>query len=275
MFEQGVYPQLTVDRMCALMSQASMPIPLPCCPKCGGEPVVRSNDNGFVCWSWVQCAACPCRTFTNRSKWQAIQDWKQGYVQCESAAGESSPTSHEVTQEHGLTTPSTPTAAAGEDAPGADSVLLPCPFCGEQPHESHRLGESLWSHNEVPWYTAMCRSCDVLMEECDDHDELVTRWNRRHYTALHPAPEIPKAPGESVEPTRRHDLEGRLPVVYCGKPVEEWYSQYCQAVMKLSRLQSVAKATAALLDAIEGVQDWSGTEVGDRIDKLGDALKEV
>lgn len=35
----------------------------------------------------------------------------------------------------------------------------------------------------------------------------------------------------------RRDLEGRLPVVYCGKSVEEWYSLFCQTVLKLDNAQ--------------------------------------
>ena len=38
----------------------------------------------------------------------------------------------------------------------------------------------------------------------------------------------------------REDLRGRLPIVYNGKSVEEWYSLYCQEVMKRPRV-SVTK----------------------------------
>jgi hypothetical protein len=33
----------------------------------------------------------------------------------------------------------------------------------------------------------------------------------------------------------RLDLQGRLPVVYCGKSVEEWYSLFCQTALRLDK----------------------------------------
>lgn len=45
---------------------------------------------------------------------------------------------------------------------------------------------------------------------------------------------------------RRSDLEGRLPVVYNGRPVEEWYRLCCQQSMRLDRLLSAAKAVVEL-----------------------------
>jgi hypothetical protein len=43
----------------------------------------------------------------------------------------------------------------------------------------------------------------------------------------------------------RSDLVGRLPVVYCGKPVEEWYSLYCQAVLRLHKAETLLQAAYA------------------------------
>jgi len=40
----------------------------------------------------------------------------------------------------------------------------------------------------------------------------------------------------------RKDLEGTLPVVYCNKPVEEWYSLYCQAVLRLHKAETLLQA---------------------------------
>lgn len=40
----------------------------------------------------------------------------------------------------------------------------------------------------------------------------------------------------------RADLAGRLPIVYCGKPVEEWYSLYCQASAKVNDLLAAESA---------------------------------
>lgn len=37
----------------------------------------------------------------------------------------------------------------------------------------------------------------------------------------------------------RKDLEGRLPIVYAGKPVEEWYRLYCQAALRVSELERI------------------------------------
>lgn len=38
--------------------------------------------------------------------------------------------------------------------------------------------------------------------------------------------------------TRRSDLQGRLPVVYNGKSVEEWHSLHVQLLMKTAREKS-------------------------------------
>ena len=35
----------------------------------------------------------------------------------------------------------------------------------------------------------------------------------------------------------RADLEGRLPIVYNGKSAEEWYTLYCQEVLRVDRLR--------------------------------------
>lgn len=44
----------------------------------------------------------------------------------------------------------------------------------------------------------------------------------------------------------RKDLEGRLPIVYNGKSVEEWYTLYCQQALKNNELQQrIAKMEAA------------------------------
>lgn len=41
----------------------------------------------------------------------------------------------------------------------------------------------------------------------------------------------------------RKDIEGStLPVVYCNKPVEEWYSLYCQAVLRLHKAETLLQA---------------------------------
>ena len=46
----------------------------------------------------------------------------------------------------------------------------------------------------------------------------------------------------------RTDLEGRLPIVYNGKSVEEWYTLYCQSELKSSQLRQ------HIADRIEIVQ---------------------
>ena len=45
----------------------------------------------------------------------------------------------------------------------------------------------------------------------------------------------------------RYDLEGRLPVVYSGKSIEEWYSLFCQETLRLH------KATILLKRAYDGM----------------------
>lgn len=47
----------------------------------------------------------------------------------------------------------------------------------------------------------------------------------------------PSDSGSVASHCYRADLEGRLPIVYNGKSVEEWYSLYCQEAMRADRLQ--------------------------------------
>ena len=42
-----------------------------------------------------------------------------------------------------------------------------------------RQDESLWSHDIVDWYYVGCMDCDISMNECDNEEELIERWNRR------------------------------------------------------------------------------------------------
>lgn len=57
--------------------------------------------------------------------------------------------------------------------------LLPCPFCGQQPSESQYYDESLWSNEKAVWHRAYCSTCDIGMSQCESHDDLVSKWNRR------------------------------------------------------------------------------------------------
>lgn len=41
---------------------------------------------------------------------------------------------------------------------------------------------------------------------------------------------------------QRQDLNDCVPIVYNGKPAEEWYSLYCQAAMDNDRLVAALKA---------------------------------
>jgi len=59
------------------------------------------------------------------------------------------------------------------------NTYLPCPFCGRPPETSIHKDESLWSHEIVDWYYVYCTECDIGMNECNDEEELVERWNRR------------------------------------------------------------------------------------------------
>lgn len=71
----------------------------------------------------------------------------------------------------------------------------------------------------------------------------------------------------------RHDLEGRLPVVYSGKSIEEWYSLFCQETLRLH------KATILLKRAYDGMHKdhWAEgeteSEVCDDIHHFLDGLK--
>lgn len=68
------------------------------------------------------------------------------------------------------------TAAELEEA---ERTLLPCPFCGGPARFKYRQAESLWSHNVVPWYSAACWDCDIVMNVCESLDTLFARWNAR------------------------------------------------------------------------------------------------
>jgi hypothetical protein len=59
----------------------------------------------------------------------------------------------------------------------------------------------------------------------------------------------------------RCDLEGRLPLVYCGKPVEEWYSMYCQAVLRLDRAEKLLRRAYDGMHKDHWAEGESETEV--------------
>ena len=63
----------------------------------------------------------------------------------------------------------------------------------------------------------------------------------------------------------RKDLEGVIPVVYCGKPVEEWYSLYCQAVLRLHKAETLLQAAYAGMHKDHWKEGESAAEVCNRI----------
>lgn len=63
--------------------------------------------------------------------------------------------------------------------------LLPCPFCGSEPHYSEREDEDIATHNIVKWKSVHCLECDAQQEMPDGYEggTAVERWNRRAPTA--------------------------------------------------------------------------------------------
>ena len=50
----------------------------------------------------------------------------------------------------------------------------------------------------------------------------------------------------------RDDLKGRLPVVYNGKTVEEWYQLFCQESSRVITQREVMKKAASVLESYGG-----------------------
>lgn len=66
----------------------------------------------------------------------------------------------------------------------SETKLLPCPFCGGQPHVSTRQDEDLATHNIVEWTRVYCIECSIGFEMPPGYDsEPVTQWNTRALTA--------------------------------------------------------------------------------------------
>lgn len=71
----------------------------------------------------------------------------------------------------------------------------------------------------------------------------------------------------------RCDLEGRLPVVYCGKSAEEWYSMFCQTVLKLDKAQSLLQRAYDAMQKEHWAEGESETEACDAIRHFLDDLR--
>jgi len=66
------------------------------------------------------------------------------------------------------------------------SDLLPCPFCGEQPHKREYMDEDIWSHNMVKYLEVGCDECGTnfhwpvhAIESGDLEMDPEARWNKR------------------------------------------------------------------------------------------------
>jgi Lar family restriction alleviation protein len=61
------------------------------------------------------------------------------------------------------------------------AALAPCPFCGSPAKVWTMMGESLWSHNIVPWTRVACTGCEVeFPSQCEGSEpDPITAWNAR------------------------------------------------------------------------------------------------
>ena len=63
--------------------------------------------------------------------------------------------------------------------------LLPCPFCGEEPHHREYVDEDIWTHDLVQWREVGCSECNTNFSwpvhaiEPGGDDDPVARWNTR------------------------------------------------------------------------------------------------
>jgi hypothetical protein len=62
-------------------------------------------------------------------------------------------------------------------------------------------------------------------------------------------------------PAIRSDLADNLPVVYCGRAVEEWYSMYCQAVLRLDKAEKLLRRAYNGMHKDHWAEGESETEV--------------
>lgn len=76
--------------------------------------------------------------------------------------------------------------------------LLPCPFCGEKPHESERLDEDLATHDTVTWKTVCCIDCGIYHSIPDGYEggTAAERWNKRAFDAERAKDLLKAAAGE-------------------------------------------------------------------------------
>lgn len=59
-------------------------------------------------------------------------------------------------------------------------ALLPCPFCGSEPHVTTYETESLWSHNQVTYTKVECPECEIAFHSEPGYElEAPDAWNRR------------------------------------------------------------------------------------------------
>jgi Lar family restriction alleviation protein len=73
--------------------------------------------------------------------------------------------------------------------------LLPCPFCGAEPHISRMRDESLWSHDEVEKTRVYCGGCYIATDYTEEGQdpEAIEKWNTRVGLAAQQAPAAAKS----------------------------------------------------------------------------------
>jgi Lar family restriction alleviation protein len=147
-----------------------------------------------------------------------------------------------------------------QDEKGMEA-LLPCPFCGKEPHKRSRQDEDLFTHNSVEWISVACTECGYGFDwpvTCEKG--AVEQWNTRA-----PSPTGTNAVGEAI--AALDELIGPLKVnaeITKGHESDTWranYSNACRVRAILSRIKTgggAASTDARLREALEKIERWFG-----------------